>query len=99
MKLTIPKSTENILVLMRRLGYYPQRKDALSGEISFTRPIARSNYPRFHVYVEKNADALQFALHLDQKQTSYSGTLRHGGEYGGKLVEEELKRIKKLLNA
>ena len=79
-----------VLTLLRRAGYSAHNN-------SFVRILERSGYPRFHIYVEKQGDALILNLHLDQKRPVYQGTPAHSGEYDGKVVEQEAERIKQIL--
>lgn len=91
-------SGENIVNLARRIGYYfLQEKDS---ELSFIRPLERSGYPRFHLYVRENPETkdLTINLHLDQKKPIYKGAPAHAGEYEGKVVENEAERIKQILS-
>ncbi len=74
---------------LRRLGY-ALIQDKRSGSVSFVRRFGGGHYPRFHIY-EK--EGLSFDIHLDQKQVSYKGQTKHSGEYEGKIVEEEVRRI------
>lgn len=84
-------------VLLRRAGYAPFR-DPKTGEESFVRRLGIHFYPRFHVYVTTDTDAvLELTLHLDQKQPSYSGSRKHSGEYDGATVEEEGRRIERMI--
>lgn len=94
MKFSI-KTNEYPLGLGRLLGYKSlgDRND----EFNFVRSISDNNYPRFHLYVKKEKDALIFNLHLDQKRPSYEGAVAHSGEYDGELVEQEAERIKREL--
>ena len=91
-------SGENTTNLMRRVGYYfLQEKDS---ELSFVRPLERSGYPRFHIYLkpnEKNEEII-FNLHLDQKRPIYKTAHDHAAEYEGKVVETETERIKQILS-
>jgi len=91
-------SGENTTNLMRRVGYYfLQEKDS---ELSFVRPLERSGYPRFHIYLkpnEKNEEII-FNLHLDQKRPVYKTAHDHAAEYEGKVVETETERIKQILS-
>ncbi|MBI4122635.1 MAG: hypothetical protein HY462_01420 [Parcubacteria group bacterium] len=65
------------------------------GEISYTRRFSGDDYPRFHVYVnrEEPGGPMELSLHLDEKKPSYEGYTAHSGQYEGKLVEEERDRI------
>ena len=89
------RSKENLLNLMRRVGYYslPEKESNLS----FVRPFEKSGYPRFHIYLKNEGENLIFNLHLDQKRPIYGGSPAHAGEYDGKVVEAETKRIKEIL--
>jgi len=90
MRFILKNSRENILSLARKAGYYALRD-------SFVRPLERSGYPRFHLYVKQEKDDLIFSLHLDQKRPVYKGVSAHAGEYEGKVVEQEAERIKQSL--
>jgi hypothetical protein len=88
---------ENFVNLMRKVGYYhlPEK----NSQLSFVRPLERSGYPRFHIYLnpgEKNKE-INFNLHLDQKRPVYKGVSAHAGEYEGNIVEAEAERIKQIL--
>ncbi len=88
---------ENPVTLMRRAGYYfLQQKEF---ELSFIRPLERSGYPRFHLYlkIDIEKDEIIFNLHLDQKRPVYKTAHDHAGEYDGKVVENEAERIKQVL--
>jgi hypothetical protein len=93
MKIKIKKDNYSILNLMRKLGYHPDNRSA---DNSYSRPLQTGKFPRFHIY--HNADRNQLNLHLDQKAPRYKGVNDHGGEYNGKAVEEEAKRIKNIIN-
>lgn len=92
MQFSIPKTGENILNLMRRLGYRPEKNRY--GEESFARPISGQPYPKFHIYIEETDSGWVLKLHLDQKKPSYEGSGAHSGEYEGPVVEQETERIK-----
>lgn len=91
MKFAIKNTGENIINLMRKIGYLFQKEN------QFVRPLERSGYPRFHLYLEKSSDQITFNLHLDQKRPIYKGAPAHAGEYEGKVVETEAQRIKQIL--
>lgn len=63
------------------------------GEMRFSRSLLGRRYPRFHLYCRENS----CNLHLDQKQPSYKGTTAHSGEYDGVLVEDEVERIRNVM--
>ena len=91
MKFTIKNTSgDNIINLARKIGYYFQNE-------SFVRPLERSGYPRFHLYIEENNNELTFNLHLDQKRPIYKGVPAHAGEHEGNVIENEAKRIKQTL--
>ncbi|MFH1392604.1 MAG: hypothetical protein ABIG90_02935 [bacterium] len=95
MQFIVPKSRENILTLIRQLGYRPLPSNQ-DGEFNCVRSLSGLDYPRFHLHV-KNNNNLIFNLHLDQKKPSYAGSSAHSGEYDGELVEKEAERIKSFM--
>jgi len=96
MKLEIPLSNENLLVIMRHCAYAPEGQDESTGELKWTRPLVGRRYPRFHIYSRVSPDNTKatLELHLDQKQPSYQGSHAHSGEYDGHVIERESQRIK-----
>jgi len=86
----------NVYSLMRKISYHFQGKNEEKSELIFVRP--ERGYPRFHLYLKTEGKNLIFNLHLDQKRPIYKGATAHAGEYDGKVVEEEVKRIKQMLN-
>jgi len=81
--------------LMRECGYRLIENPHQGGERSFARSLNWGHfYPRFHVYLNSLSQGLEINLHLDMKKPSYEGTTAHSGEYDGKLVEDEIHRIK-----
>ncbi len=97
MKFNIKNRNENHVNLMRKIGYYFLQEG--DGELSFVRPLERSGYPRFHIYLKTDSENLIFNLHLDQKRPIYKGSPAHAGEYDGKIVENEAERIKQILSS
>ncbi len=98
MKFIIQKQNKfDGLALMRRAGYHAHR-DPYSGKMSFARRAGGEwHYPRFHVYLREGSGAIEIDLHLDQKKPSYGGgTHAHAGEYEGRVVDEEGRRIKEV---
>lgn len=90
------KKNENVVSLMRRLGYVP--KGVKGEEFHCVKYLSNGDYPRLHLFIKQDKDNnLFFNLHLDQKKPSYKGSPAHSGEYEGKLIEEEKKRIIKVL--
>jgi hypothetical protein len=82
---------------MRDCGYRVIENPHQGGERSFARSLNWGHfYPRFHVYLNSLQEALEINLHLDMKKPSYEGTTAHSGEYDGRLVEEEARRIKSM---
>jgi hypothetical protein len=49
--------------------------------------------------VEEQGSKIVFNLHLDQKQPSYPGAHAHNAEYEGKVVEDEIGRLKDIINS
>jgi glucan phosphorylase len=96
MKFSIDKSQENIYNLMRVIGYCPAPAKA---ELSFIRRIGIGDYPRFHIYLkaDKSSNKIIFNLHLDQKKPVYQGARAHSAEYEGRVVEQEVERIRTCL--
>ena len=93
MKIIIENPSTHSRNLLRRAGYaLHQGRD---GEISFVRRLAGYDYPRFHVYVnrEEPGELIEITLHLDEKRPSYEGSTAHSGEYEGEIIEEEKNRI------
>jgi len=83
--------------LLRQLGY-SFLADKRTGQESFIRTLGGNFYPRFHLYTEEDGDKIILNLHLDQKRPSYAGTHAHNAEYEGEVVENEIIRMKQLLN-
>ena len=95
MKFIIKNTGENIVNLARKIGYYFLKEE--KDELSFVRPLERTGFPRFHLYIKKSNEGLIFNLHIDQKRPIYKGAPAHAGEYEGKVVETEAERIKQIL--
>jgi len=91
MKFFIKNTGENTINLMRKIGYLAQREN------QFVKPLERSNYPRFHLYIKENKEEIILNLHLDQKRPVYKTAHDHAAEYEGKVVEAEAERIKQAL--
>jgi len=90
MTFVIKNQKDNIINLTRKIGYF------FIGS-SFIRPLERSGYPRFHLYISEKDKELIFNLHIDQKRPIYKGAPAHAGEYEGQVVETEIERIKQIL--
>jgi hypothetical protein len=97
MEISLNYSGENLVTLMRKIGYFSWQEK--NNELSFVRPLERSGYPRFHIYLafDGQSKTLTIKLHLDQKKPIYKGATAHSGEYEGSVVEAEAGRIKKIL--
>lgn len=93
MNFSLSSASQNILQLMRSLGYSPQDK-----KDSYVRRLSRSPYPHFHIYAQPSRRGVSISLHLDQKGACYRGQTAHSGEYEGQLVLEEKQRILKTLD-
>jgi len=93
MKFIIQNPKTHSRNLLRRAGYaLHQGRDH---EISFVRRLAGYDYPRFHVYVnrEEPGELIEVTLHLDEKKPSYEGYTAHSGQYDGDIVEQEKQRL------
>ena len=95
MNIQIPKSGDNLLNIMRQLGYKPGKNRF--GDISFSRPLQSASYPKFHIYVNDTGDNWMLNLHLDQKKPSYEGSSAHAGEHDSAVIEQEGGRIRQIL--
>jgi hypothetical protein len=96
MKLKIENIKESPLNLLRRAGYVFQRNE--QDEMSFVRAMARSGYPRFHMFAHLEGSDLMINFHLDQKKETYGAATRHHGEYEDEgALKIEAERIQKLL--
>ncbi|MEI8343761.1 MAG: hypothetical protein WCF93_02330 [Candidatus Moraniibacteriota bacterium] len=97
MQIRIEAIKENPVSLLRRAGYAFQRNE--QDEMSFVRPLARSGYPRFHMYAHLEGSTLIINFHLDQKKETYGSGTRHQGEYEDEgALKVETIRIQQLLN-
>lgn len=95
MKIILEKINIRPEIFMRDCGYRLIENPHQGGERSFARSLNWGHfYPRFHVYLNSLPQGLEINLHLDMKKPSYEGTTAHSGEYDGRLVEEEARRIK-----
>lgn len=92
MELTI-KLKGNIYNFMRAFGYHPEGRDEKTGQMIFARRLGPADYPRFHAYVKIDEGRMVINLHLDQKRPIYKTAPAHSAEYGGGVVEKEVKRI------
>ena len=96
MRIKIENIKENPANLLRRAGYIFQRNE--QDEMSFIRPLARSGYPRFHMYAHLEDTLLVINFHLDQKKETYGSGTRHHGEYENEgPLQEEANRIQHIL--
>jgi hypothetical protein len=95
MKIILQKINIRPEIFMRECGYRIIENPHQGGEVSFARSFdGRNFYPRIHIYINQLSDTLEINLHLDMKKPTYEGVTAHSGEYDGKLVEEEARRIK-----
>jgi len=92
MKFKFPFKSYKPSELIRLCGYGAVR-DPNNPEISFSRRLGESYYPRFHVYLKEFSNYFEVSLHLDQKKVSYEGQTAHSGEYDSALVVDEARRI------
>jgi len=93
MVINIPKNGQNIKSLMRTIGYI---ENHYGSEPNFVRPLGAAGYPRFHIYPRQTEGGFSLNLHLDAKKPIYRGVPAHSGEYDGKVVEDEERRIKSI---
>jgi len=91
MEISFKNTGENTVNLMRKIGYLFQKEN------QFVKPLERSGYPRFHLYIKENKEEIILNLHLDQKRPVYKTAHNHAAEYKGKVVETEAQRIKQIL--
>lgn len=84
--------------ILQKAGY-SEHYDPKMKKTSYSLRLGSNRFPRFHCYVKEGASGITFDLHIDQKQASYEGSRMHSGEYDGPLVEEELGRIKRWVDA
>ncbi|SRR6056297_203786 len=96
MKFKFPLKKYNPRELIRRCGY-GEWVDKDHNNISYTKKLGSSNYPRFHVYLDVFDNYFAVNLHLDQKQVSYLKGQAHSADYQGPQVEEEARRITKII--
>jgi hypothetical protein len=96
MQLVFENIKENPANVLRRAGYIFQRNEG--DEMSLVLPMARSGYPRFHIYCHLENTNLVVNLHLDQKKNTYGDETRHHGEYDNSgPVEQEANRLKSIV--
>jgi len=93
MKITIENPNTHSRNMLRRAGYAVIENR--EKEISYVRRIQGYDYPRFHIYVnkEESGELIEMTLHLDEKKPSYEGSTAHSGQYDGDIVKEEYERI------
>jgi hypothetical protein len=94
MRVFFQNAPKNFTLVMRELGYHPDRQKK-AGILSFSHRISGNDYPKFHVYIEKGNNYL--TLHLDMKAPSYGGTSAHAGEYDSadnEWLKGESERLK-----
>ena len=97
MNIKVENVKENPVNLLRGAGYAFQRNEG--DQMSFVRPLARSGYPRFHMYAKQEGQDLLISIHLDQKKETYGQGTRHHGEYKDEgALRMEVERIKPILN-
>lgn len=78
-------------VFMRTVGYAKYVNG--EGIESYVRRVSGFDFPRFHVYIEDQAEHMTLSIHIDHKAHTYDGVKAHSGEYQGSLIEHELGRI------
>ncbi|OGL89325.1 hypothetical protein A3H75_02565 [Candidatus Uhrbacteria bacterium RIFCSPLOWO2_02_FULL_51_9] len=96
MVIKLPRVSENIRVIMQRLGYN-EHHDRHAVEQNFVMRLSGERYPRFHGYVEEKPDGFLLKVHVDMQETKVYGP-RHGGVYDGELLEQEAARILRMVS-
>lgn len=91
LKKPLPDNPRNIL---KHAGY-SEHFDPKTNQVSFSTRLGSGRFPRFHCYIKESDTNVIFSLHIDQKEPSYEGSHAHSGEYDGRLIEEEIKRIER----
>lgn len=84
--------SKSVYAILRECGYRPIT-DRKTGKQSFSRPLASGHYPRFHLYLNENAEQITFDLHLDQNVNRYQGQTAHNADYDSQEVKNELGTI------
>ncbi|MDD5590273.1 MAG: hypothetical protein PHQ47_03850 [Candidatus Portnoybacteria bacterium] len=83
--------------LIQRAGYHFERITP-TGEESYARRAGAGEFPKFHIYVQKQGEETILNLHFDQKKASYGGHAMHSGEYeDSEVLEREAEMLKKFL--
>ncbi len=100
MDITLKKPlADNPRNILRRAGY-SEHYDPRARKTSYALRLGSGRYPRFHCYIKETLETVGFSLHIDQKEASYEGADHmHSGEYEGKLVEDEMGRIRRWAGA
>lgn len=92
MNIRIALKQQNPKTRLRRLGYAPYTNK--QGKESFVRRLHGGEFPRFHLYIASQSEALlECTLHIDQTAPVYSKGPAHRGEYDTPAVAEEKKRL------
>ena len=100
MRFTLNKTNlrVNTPTLMKKCGYH--YTGLFRGEPGFARRAGRGRYPQFHIYVnQEKPQKLVLNLHLDAKKASYAGTKMHAGEYDTDVVQQEVVRVKSVIES
>ncbi len=88
-------SGNNVVMLMRKAGYFLVGEYRENQELNFINPISINDYPRFHIYlrIRLKTKELVFNLHLDQKKPVYKKASDHGADYESEAIKREAERI------
>lgn len=98
MKFVIENISSNPTTALRRAGYTFQHHTD-QGEMSFVRVMARSGYPRFHIYAKLDGHDLHISIHIDHKKHTYGDDTRHHGEYEeSPALDQEATRVKSMIH-
>lgn len=95
MRIALPTLPVTPREFLHKAGYGDHR-DQHATKDSWTKRLGPDFYPRYHVYIEPQANGFVVDLHLDQKKPSYEGSSAHSGEYDGAAVEREAVRLKEV---
>lgn len=96
MKIPLPQNFQvNIRRFLQHNGY-SSHLQMKTDRLSFIKRITSDDYPRFHIYIEKDITGKNYlTLHLDQKKPSYNSGHAHMGEYSSDIVAQEARNLQK----
>lgn len=98
MKIPLPDSFHVNLKRFLQQNGYSTHLHLKTDRLSFIKRITTDDYPRFHIYIEKDLSGKNyFTLHVDQKKPSYNSGHAHMGEYSSEIVMQEARNIQKAI--